>query len=103
MTLYIGKTTIARRMGQMFYSLGLLPSAKVIEKSASDMASDYAGQAGKVTLDVLTKARGKVLFIDEAYRLNPQKGGHARGLGRDRAAIDIRRIQRTYRGDLSRL
>lgn len=62
-------------MGRMFFSLGLLPCDDVVEISASDLVTGYAGQAGQKTLDVLTKARGKVLFIDEAYQLNPQQGG----------------------------
>jgi rubrerythrin len=62
-------------MGRMFFSLGLLPCDDVIEISASDLVTGYVGQAGGKTLDVLTKARGKVLFIDEAYQLNPQQGG----------------------------
>lgn len=35
----------------------------------------YIGQAGRKTKDVMDKAIGKVLFIDEAYGLNPQHGG----------------------------
>ena len=62
-------------MGMLFSSLGLLPCSDVVEISASDLITGYVGQAGKKTLDVLVKARGKVLFIDEAYQLNPNKGG----------------------------
>ena len=62
-------------MGMLFSSLGLLPCSDVVEVSASDLITGYVGQAGKKTFDVLTKARGKVLFIDEAYQLNPNKGG----------------------------
>lgn len=43
--------------------------------SASDFVTGYAGQAGIKTKEILTKARGKVLFIDEAYQLNPRHGG----------------------------
>ena len=68
-----GKTTIARRMGKMFHSLGLLPYDDVIETSVSDFITGYAGQSGKKTKDIFRKARGKVLFVDEAYRLNPTK------------------------------
>ncbi len=35
------------------------------------MITGYVGQAGQKTREMLTKARGKVLFIDEAYQLNP--------------------------------
>lgn len=62
-------------MGKLFYSLGLLPTAEVIEITASDLITGYVGQASKKTADVLIKARGKVLFIDEAYQLNPKNGG----------------------------
>ena len=43
----------------------------VVEISVSDLVTGYAGQSSMKTHDVLVKARGKVLFIDEAYRLNP--------------------------------
>lgn len=62
-------------MGRMFFSLGLLLCDDVVEISASDLVTGYVGQAGGKTLDMLTKARGKVLFIDEACQLNPQEGG----------------------------
>jgi SpoVK/Ycf46/Vps4 family AAA+-type ATPase len=70
-----GKTTVARLMGKMFQSLGLIPCDEVVEKSASDLMTGYVGQTGKKTRDIFTDARGKVLFIDEAYQLNPQQGG----------------------------
>lgn len=44
-----GKTTVARRMGKLFKSYGLLPFDDVIEVSASDLTTGYAGQAGKMT------------------------------------------------------
>lgn len=70
-----GKTTVARLMGKMFSSLGLIPDDEVIEKSASDFVTGYVNQAGKQTRNVFTEALGRVLFIDEAYQLNPDKGG----------------------------
>jgi hypothetical protein len=59
------KTTVARRMGKMFKALGLLPDDAVKEVSASDLITGYTGQAGAMTRDVMTEARGGVLFIDE--------------------------------------
>jgi SpoVK/Ycf46/Vps4 family AAA+-type ATPase len=70
-----GKTTVARRMGQMFKSLGVLPYSDVVECSASEFTTGYVGQADKATLAKLRGAKGKVLFVDEAYRLNPKRGG----------------------------
>ncbi len=64
-----GKTTIAKRMGGLFHSLGVLGSPEVVVTSAADLQAPFVGQtAGKVQ-DVFRSAVGKVLFIDEAYRL----------------------------------
>eukprot|EP00981_Chlorochromonas_danica_P011845 scaffold4308_cov162-Ochromonas_danica.AAC.4 len=70
-----GKTTVARLLGKMFSSLQLIPFEEVIECSASDLMTGYVGQTGKQTRELFEKAKGKVLFIDEAYQLNPAKGG----------------------------
>ncbi|RXW21350.1 hypothetical protein EST38_g4498 [Candolleomyces aberdarensis] len=64
-----GKTTIARKMGQVYYDMGVLASAEVIECSASDLVGQYVGQTGPKTRKLFEKAVGKVIFIDEAYRL----------------------------------
>ena len=64
-----GKTTVANRMGQMFKSLHVLPSADVVVRSASDFSTGYVGQAGQKAREIMTACLGKVLFIDEAYRL----------------------------------
>ncbi|KAJ3994672.1 P-loop containing nucleoside triphosphate hydrolase protein [Lentinula boryana] len=64
-----GKTTTARKMGQIYYDLGLLSSPEVHECSASDLIAQYIGQTGPRVQDMFKKAVGKVLFIDEAYRL----------------------------------
>jgi hypothetical protein len=64
-----GKTTTARKIGHVFYHMGFLASADVEECSATDLIAGYVGQTGLKTVEVLEKALGKVLFIDEAYRL----------------------------------
>ncbi|GAB7348917.1 hypothetical protein MBLNU459_g7605t2 [Dothideomycetes sp. NU459] len=64
-----GKTTTARRMGKVYYDMGFLSTAEVIECSASDLVGEYIGHTGPKTQKCLEKALGKVLFIDEAYRL----------------------------------
>jgi len=56
-------------MGQMFYHLGLLSTEDYLECSASDLIGHYVGQTGPKTTAVLKKGLGKVLFVDEAYRL----------------------------------
>lgn len=64
-----GKTTTARKMGQVFYDMGFLSDVEVIDCSASDLIAQYVGATGPKTKAQLEKALGKVLFIDEAYRL----------------------------------
>ena len=64
-----GKTTTARKIGHVFYDMGFLASTDVEERSATDLIAGFVGQTGLKTVEVLEKALGKVLFIDEAYRL----------------------------------
>ncbi|OHF03871.1 ATPase [Colletotrichum orchidophilum] len=64
-----GKTSTAKKMGKVFYDMGFLAKAEVIDCSASDLIGQYVGQTGPKVQQLLDKALGKVLFIDEAYRL----------------------------------
>ncbi|KAL2131440.1 hypothetical protein VTI74DRAFT_5109 [Chaetomium olivicolor] len=64
-----GKTTTAKKMGKVFYDMGFLASAEVVECSASDLVGQYVGQTGPKVHQLFDKALGKVLFVDEAYRL----------------------------------
>ncbi|KAG6891610.1 hypothetical protein C0992_002649 [Termitomyces sp. T32_za158] len=71
-----GKTTIARKMGQVYYDMGFLSSPEVVECSATDLIGEYVGQTGPKTKKIFEKALGQVLFIDEAYRLSDGKFAH---------------------------
>ena len=64
-----GKTTTARKIGQIFYDMGFLSAPDVVEVSATQLIGEYCGQTGPKTARLLESALGKVLFIDEAYRL----------------------------------
>ncbi|KAF2813185.1 P-loop containing nucleoside triphosphate hydrolase protein [Mytilinidion resinicola] len=64
-----GKTSTARRMGKVYYDMGFLSTAEVVECSATELVGQYVGHTGPKTQKLLEKALGKVLFIDEAYRL----------------------------------
>jgi SpoVK/Ycf46/Vps4 family AAA+-type ATPase len=70
-----GKTHTARIMGKMFYRMGFLSTDEVVECSASHMIGQYTGQTAPKVVSLLDSALGKVLFIDEAYRLTSHLGG----------------------------
>ena len=57
-------------MGKVYFDMGFLSSTEVVECSASDLVGQYVGQTGPKTKGVFEKALGKVLFVDEAYRLS---------------------------------
>jgi AAA+ superfamily predicted ATPase len=64
-----GKTSTARKLGQIFYDMGLLAAPEVVDVSASQLIGEYCGQTAPKVVRLLESALGKVLFIDEAYRL----------------------------------
>jgi hypothetical protein len=59
---------VARRIGGLYYNMGILGSSDYVECSASDLIGQYVGHTGPKTQGKLTEALGRVLFIDEAYR-----------------------------------
>lgn len=64
-----GKTTVARIMAQIYCALGIISEGHLVEVSKPDMVAGYVGQTAIKTQEVLKKAKGGVLFIDEAYTL----------------------------------
>jgi SpoVK/Ycf46/Vps4 family AAA+-type ATPase len=64
-----GKTTVARLVAGIYRALGLLSKGQLIEVDRSELVAGYLGQTAIKTTEVCAKAKGGVLFIDEAYSL----------------------------------
>ncbi len=69
-----GKTTVARIVGQIYGSMGILSKGHLVETDRSGLVAEYAGQTGPKTNKRIDEALDGVLFIDEAYSLVAESG-----------------------------
>ena len=86
-----GKTTVARLMGKILYSMGALPSPKVVEVDKSKLVGRYVGTTEAITTNVINSAMGGILFIDEAYQLT--SSGLDGDYGKDALEVLLKRLE----------
>jgi hypothetical protein len=92
-----GKTTVARKLARLYCELGILSTGSLTEVDQSALVAGYVGQTASKTKDVVEKAKGGVLFIDEAYSLST--GTSENSFGRE-AIETLLKYMEDYRDDL---
>ena len=85
-----GKTTVARIVAKMLYDLDILHENKLIETERKDFVGQYIGQTAPKVDNIIQKAMGGVLFIDEAYALTPKSSND---FGREAIATLIKAME----------
>ncbi len=92
-----GKTTVALKMAEMLHRLGYIRQNHVISVTRDDLVGQYIGHTAPKTKEVIKKAMGGVLFIDEAYYL--YKPENERDYGQEAIEILLQTME-NYRDDL---
>lgn len=92
-----GKTTVARIVGRIYKQIGLLSKGHFMEVSRTDLIAGYQGQTALKVKSVIDKARGGVLFIDEAYSIT--ENDHSDSYGRE-CLTELTKALEDYRSDL---
>lgn len=86
-----GKTTVAKMMGRLYRKMGLLSKGHVHEVDRVDLIGEYIGQTAPKVKEAIEKARGGVLFIDEAYSL-ARSNDDSKDFGREVIEILIKEM-----------
>ena len=92
-----GKTTVARIVGNMYRSLGILSKGHFIEATRTDLIAEYQGQTALKVKRLIQKAKGGVLFIDEAYSITENEKSDS--YGRE-CLTELTKALEDYRSDL---
>lgn len=92
-----GKTTVARIVGRIYKKIGILSKGHFMEVSRTDLIAGYQGQTAQKVKDVIDKAKGGVLFIDEAYSITENE--HSDSYGRE-CITELTKALEDYRKDL---
>lgn len=86
-----GKTTVARLLGKIYKKMGLLSKGHVVEVDRADLIGEYIGQTAPKTKEMIRKAKGGILFIDEAYSL-ARKAEDSKDFGKEAIEVLIKEM-----------
>ena len=92
-----GKTTVARLLAGLYRAIGVLSKGQLVEVDRSGLVAGFVGQTALKTREVIEKAKGGVLFIDEAYALTNQDSPN--DFGREAVEVLLKGME-DYREDL---
>lgn len=86
-----GKTTIAKMLGKIYKDLGLLSRGHVYEVDRSELVGEFIGQTAPKVKEAIERAKGGILFIDEAYAL-ARKGDDTKDFGKEVVEILVKEM-----------
>lgn len=85
-----GKTTVARILGRIFKDIGLLNKGHLVEVERADLVGEYIGHTAQKAKEMIQKALGGILFVDEAYTL--AQGGE-KDFGREAISTIVKQME----------
>lgn len=88
-----GKTTVARTLGKVFKAIHLLPTDRVIEADKNAMVGQFVGSTPQKVNDIVDRAMGGILFVDEAYTLSQDAEGGGNSYGREAVETLMKRME----------
>ncbi len=87
-----GKTTVARIFSRIYSALGILPKGHLVETDRQGLVAGYVGQTAEKTTNLIDRALGGMLFIDEAYTF-VKKGDSGSDFGKEAIDILLKRME----------
>ncbi|WP_425460155.1 AAA family ATPase [Herbidospora galbida] len=88
-----GKTSVARSLASIFYAFGLLETPYVVEAQRADLVGEFLGATAIKTNELIDRALGGVLFIDEAYALINSGDGQTDRFGHEAVQTLLKRAE----------